>query len=418
VYYVCACIRLNDIRDIISGKAIRDRMLGTALAWLNRKRGAIAMSVVRKLKVATAVPYCHVYSIPLGSVPPTDFKASAYPGLLAWHVVKGSSAPTIISYWQDEPHFQYSRTRFEDALGLAAAQSWGGPAGDLHASKSAFWPSSLKEALIAASAIVGAITVIWNVCVTVSNTLATPKAEVSFAVTKVDLGEGDTTKVSVNARNSTEFVPVRLIAYAKLIGNNTSVRPVPLNPSYEQMVSPDAPETLVAKVIAPRLASRHSEPMDYKLSVSVAVRTWRFGQPKSVQGDELPVRVWPQSFGWTHQLRWIAQQNERFCSASGILYSADSSPAGLRGTVTIVAPESANLKINVPYPFRSNQQLESSPAGLLKSKTIRMDFASPGLEKYREYPFQVTIESARPLPGEVWHSIEEHTDLIFRESGG
>jgi hypothetical protein len=79
-------------------------MSGMALAWLNRKRGAIVRSVVRQLvEAATAVPYCYVYSIPAGFVPPAGFRPSAYPGLLAWHVVQESAAPRIISYWQDEP---------------------------------------------------------------------------------------------------------------------------------------------------------------------------------------------------------------------------------------------------------------------------------------------------------------------------
>jgi hypothetical protein len=389
-------------------------MLGTLLTWANRKRGALTRLVVRQLQAATTVPYCHVYATPAGFVTPAGFKTSASWGLLAWHVVQAPSGPSIISYWQDEPHYQYSRGQFEKALGITMAPAWGGATGDLHATKPPWWPSSLKEALFAAAAIVGAITVILNASELIFEPLwTTPKAEVSFAVTKLDLSEGDSTKVSVSARNATEFVPVQLIASAKLLGDGRDVLTVELSPSYYQTVAPDASENLTATVEAPHLG-RHSVPVDYNLSVSPTVRTWRFGHASACQSAELPVKVWPRSFGFTGQLK-RTQSDPKVYSAMGTLYSEQMFLPGLHGIITIEAPGSTNLSLSIQPPFRGSEPLSSSVVHAFK--TIRMDFASPPLEKYHAYPFVVTITSTRPLQ-EGWDGIEKSIKLRFIEIMG
>jgi len=391
-------------------------MVGTVLTWLNRRRGAIVRSVARPLQAATAVPYCHVHSVPAAFTMPADFEVSAYPGLLAWHAVEASTEPKIISYWQDEPHYRYSRARFEKTLGIAAGQGWGGAAGDVHASKPVWWPASFKEATIAVAAVIGAVTVIWNFTFPIMEALwTTPKAEVTFAVTKVDLIEGDTpTPVTVNARNTTAFVPVHLVASASLLANDGSAVPVPLNPPEYQAVAPDAPAALTATLVAPPSPVRHAAHSDSKLLVSVAVRTWRFGRAATQRG-ELLVRVWPQLFGWTRKLRRIPQQDPRVYVGSGTLSSASAFPAGLQGTIMIVAPESADLVLDVLPPFIKKQQIASTPADSVK--TTRMDFVTPPLEKCQDYPFQVTITSRQPLR-EGWDSIEKSIKLIFSDPRG
>ena len=127
---------------------------------------------------------------------------------------------------------------------------------------------------------------------------------------------------------------------------------------------------------------------------------------------ELPVRVWPQSFGWTRQLKPIAQGNPRVYYASGVVYSAGTYPAGLMGAMSIVVPAAADMDLNILTPYRPVQQLPSAPAN--QRKTLRMDFMTPALDKYHEYPFQMTITSRRSDAVD-WGAIQRSLTLTLSE---
>ena len=128
----------------------------TISGWLNRRAGAIKREIVRQLGAIKAIPYCAAYSRTTTFTPPAAFKGSDYPGLLAWHVVERSVGHEVISYWQDKEHYDYVRARFEDGLNLSGSLDWDGGVGDLHAKDPSWWPSSIKEAIVAVAAVIGA----------------------------------------------------------------------------------------------------------------------------------------------------------------------------------------------------------------------------------------------------------------------
>lgn len=378
--------------------------------WLNRRRGEIAR-LVRKLKASTAVPYYYAHSVPPGFVSPEDFEATRDKGLIAWHRVSEGDTSRIISYWQDQQHCNLNRAWFEGALGMTGSKGWGGSAGDIHGNEPTWRPSSLKEFLLVAAALAGAFTAIWDAGDKYLLPLwTTPSSEVSFAAPRENLSEGEDRRISITARNATQFVPAYLSASAKLVEGG-AFQSVQLDQQYGQWVAPGADETLTATLRAPKLSSANSIPADYRLSVSVDARAWRFGRVKTSQSGELPVRVWPTSFGWTRQLRPIPQDNPKFLSASGTLYSGKAFPNGLLGIVTMVVPESVDLYIDALQPFRVIRELNSPPADSMK--TVLMYFVSPPLEEYTEYPFQLTIRAAEPLQKERVQSIEP----IFKTPG-
>ena len=132
------------------------------LGWLNRRWEAIRREVVRQIDAAKSIPYCFGYTEPPDFAPPEDFDAKEFRGLIAWHLAADATATSVVSYWQDDAAFRYYRSRFESALKLTGTPCWGGAVGDVHARDAALWPSSLKEALLAASALLGAATLIWT----------------------------------------------------------------------------------------------------------------------------------------------------------------------------------------------------------------------------------------------------------------
>jgi hypothetical protein len=386
----------------------------TILAWFNKRIAAIVTLVTRKLEVVHAVPYCLVYTLPAGYIPPFDFKTKAYPGLVAWHLVDEPSGPRLITYWQDKDSFDYTHGRFETAMGIASpVTAWGGAAGDLHAKEPAWWPVSLKEMFIAITTFVGVLTIFWNIgAFIVEKTLVSPKSQIWFTVPSVKISQGDPIKVVVNATNSTPFASVHLDATAQLIGSEGR-QSVSLDPRDFQSVSPDATVTLNATSIAPSLKTAHSPAAVYKLSVSDNLETSRFGHTKTFSAD-LPVEVFPRSYGWTRQLKRIAQRDPGLYSAAGTLYTGDSPPAKLTGTVSVKASAASELRIDIQPPFTRipKQPDPSAPAG--GRRTILMLFDGPVLDKFQEYTFQITIDSSGSPPPEGWDVIEKNLIVTFQ----
>ena len=388
---------------------------------LGHKYGAIRRGILRQLDSNKSVPYCHIYSLSGPFVPPDKFDAASYAGLIAWHLAANASGAELVSYWQDKFYYRYNRSRFEGALHLTGARGWGGGVGDLHAKNPTWWPSNIKEALIGLSALLGALTVIWTTLGPIGEALlTTPRAEVSFAVPKADVNEGDTTSVSVTARNATGIIPIDLTASAVLKGGTGSSEPVPLDPSFYATIPANAAETLTAQIKAPplnRQNSPHPVYEDYKLSIAASARTWRFQPATAAQAAELPVRVWPRSFGWTPKLKQTVEKDPTVYNGSGTLSSGKVFAAGLIGTITVGAPEAVDLDINMLAPFQKlpQQPEPSPPAGGMR--TIQVDFSSPPLEKNREYPYQVTMTTkSGSAPRGGWDGIS--VQIFFRERAG
>jgi hypothetical protein len=322
-------------------------------------------------------------------------------------VVRSTAGTEIISYWQDKESFDYHHLQFESNLRITGTRIEG-TVGDFHARESTLWPSSLKEFVLAAAALLGALTVIWTTIIPFSEAiLTTPEAEVTFADPVIKIAEGENKSILLTARNTTVFVPVQLAATAQLRESQGSTTfGVPIEPAVFQTVDPDTPKQLTAHLQGRQLPSRHSPSADYILAVSESVRTWRFQTPKAGREGTVPVKLFPRDFGWDHQLHRIAQTGP-VCNMTGRLSTGGAYPNGLKGSITLLVPASSEFTVFVLPPFHFLQQWPAStPAD--GSKTISADFSSPPLEKYQEITFQVTVSSrSGQAPSDSCDSIEK-----------
>jgi hypothetical protein len=384
-------------------------LLGAANTGWN----AVRREIVRQLKAAKVHPYCCVYSLSAVYVPPADFKAKAYLGLFSWHAVRNAAGTQIISYWQDEGSFSYHRLQFESDLKIAGTP-FGGTVGDLHARESTLWPSSLKEVILAAAAILGALTVIWTTILPIGEAiLTTPDAEVTFADPVIKIAERESRSVALTARNRTVFVPVQLAVSAKLTDSQSSTAyDVPIEPAVFQTVEPDSPKPLTARLTGRDLPSRHSPSANYTLVVSESVRTWRFQTPRPGRTETVPVKLFPREFGWDPKLHRIAQGGS-VCNMTGRLSAGMAYPGGLRGVITLMVPASSDFTVSVLPPFRIMQQWPASMP-VDGSKTVSVDISSPPLEKYQEMTFQVTVApKSGQAPSDSCDATEKSASVNF-----
>lgn len=380
--------------------------------WFNNGWNAVRREIVRQIKAAKAHPYCCVYSIAGKYVPPSDFVAKAYWGLISWHVVRGAAGAQIISYWQDQDSFSYHRLQFESDLKITGAP-FEGTVGDLHPRESTLWPSSLKEFVLAASATVGALTVIWTAIIPIGEAILTkPDAEVTLADPVIKIAERENKSVVLTARNRTVFVPIQFAASAKLLDSQgSSAYDVPVEPAVFQTIDPDLPKQLTARLVGRDLSSHHSPPANYTLVVSESVRTWRFQTPVALTAT-VPVKLFPRTFGWDLKFHRIAQSGS-VCNMTGRLSAGTAYPGGLKGVITLIVPSSSDFTVFVLPPSHFVQQWPASmPAD--GSKTISVDFSLPPLERYQEITFQVTVTpKTRQGPSDTCDSIEKIAVVNF-----
>ena len=385
----------------------------TISGWLNRRAGAIKREIVRQLGAIKAIPYCAAYSRTTTFTPPAAFKGSDYPGLLAWHVVERSVGHEVISYWQDKEHYDYVRARFEDGLNLSGSLDWDGGVGDLHAKDPSWWPSYIKEAIVAVAAVIGAAGVIWTAAEKgYELSWATPQLAVSFASPEFNVTEGQRTQIAITITNS-GFVPVELDTYAQLVGRSGSPQAVTLDRSVVSTVDKNGSVPSTATFIAPRLESVVSAAADYTLSVNVSAQTWRFRKPKPFPATTVPVTVWPRSFGWTNRLEHIPESNPRVYHAAGYVYSGALLPSGLHATVSFEGPKNADLVVELP-DFRTSPQAVSPSPPVNGKRTFSWDFDSRALEKYEKRRFEIRIS---PKPGQAppndWASVANSLRIQF-----
>jgi hypothetical protein len=378
-------------------------MRSNLLGWWNRKWAAIKQEVARQIRIAKIPPYCYVYEPPVTFTPPANFKAADFPGLIAWHFVADPNKPKVISYWQDDVSFRYYQSRFALALGVSLSPQ-GGAVGDLHARDKAWWrPASAKDALLATAGVLGAISLIWTTLVPIGEKLWTkPIGEIGFSDPSVNVNEGESHEINLTARNATGSVPIDFVATAALVGGGTARQSVTIEPSYYQSIDPGSPKPITAKVVGPSLGSDNAAAADFTLEVSALARTLPFQRPTSLGSFKLPVRVFPRTFGWDHELTRVTE-SANLCHLAGRLYTGAAYSSGLDGIVTIHVPDTTVAHVNVRRPFIQGTQLPSSPPDDAGSTTVVTEFSSLPLEKNKVVKFEITIQpQSGQVPTDCW----------------
>src|SRR5579884_1455729 len=121
----------------------------------SRTRRKIASLFRQRFSSDANVPYCCIYDVVPATPPPSDFKPKTYSGLIAWHVIEEPGTPRAVAYWQDEPHYRLSRRTFETDMHIGSPRAKG-DLGGLRVKGLPWTPSTLKEWVLAISAIFGA----------------------------------------------------------------------------------------------------------------------------------------------------------------------------------------------------------------------------------------------------------------------
>ena len=80
--------------------------------------------------------------------------------------------------------------------------------------------------------------------------------------------------------------------------------------------------------------------------------------------------------------------------------------------VTVIADGGVQINVNGEGFQPAPNQIDSVPAGNLV--TSQLDFASPPLEKFHEYPFHVILTSTRPRSS-GWDAIAKQISIVFKQ---
>jgi hypothetical protein len=382
--------------------------------WLNKVHLTVLRLLGRPLKDNPLVAYCCVYEVAPTFLACPAAKPDSFPGLIAWHVLQDGACPEFVCYWRSASHYLASRTHLERELALPAPLRQGS-VGDWRCAGPTWWPSSPKEGLVAAAAVFGAVTALWDGGRAVLEPMfAAQKVALTFAETETNLHEDEPARIKASVHNETPFVSVQVAGIATLGGAAGPPVNLSLDPPAYWSVDPDTSEPFEIPLTAPHLASRHAPSSLYHLSVDVSARATRIRAPFKQQFPH-PVRIWPRTYGWTPELKHL-QADERIFNARGTLYSGQAYAQGLRGSVQMTAPAAlaAQLEIDVQdlqHRFRLEPAVVSPPDESIV--TIARDFTTPPLAQFGELPFLVSITSSGA--GAQWDAIEKSIQVRFKE---
>jgi len=185
-------------------------------AWIKAER-----MFHKARKSDTGPPYCAVFSTacPLATIP-ADFDGGKYPGLLFLHFSRSEGSSPVVAYWTSEASFRASHASLARELSLRLHN--GGLVSDLqHGQRSLyqrFRRLSLREVVVGASTIVGALLLIINFAGdTFSYLFAAPRIDVLGPDRALDVLEDTPLSISVKLRS-------------RLASRNIEVEADPANP--------------------------------------------------------------------------------------------------------------------------------------------------------------------------------------------
>jgi hypothetical protein len=100
-----------------------------------------------------------------------------------------------------------------------------------------------------------------------------------------------------------------------------------------------------------------------------------------------------------------------FVQAIVPIYSGIIASRGATGSATVSSLISENVQITVQD---QTEKLPDSPPG--NSVTRKVRFRTPPLDRFKEHPITVTLESKKPLNGNRWKAILERVEVAVEET--
>lgn len=307
---------------------------------------------------------------------PATFALGAHEGLLAVEVVRGTGGSRVLALWRDRSARELRESALATALGGTVA--WGGDVLEVRKPKS--WrPSSVPDALLKTSAVIGAVTVVMAL---LSSWFAAPNVVFVPEPSYVDVAAGDRFSFNVAALNNDRSNA----ADATFTLKESQSPPVSL--SAQTLVVPPGGRGVVS------ITGTSSEAARSVIDLDASTKAGRF-MPSADSVISVTVRVWPdvdKSALERVESSDLSPQTMRF---QGDVGTGDPGAKALRCEGMIVnAPDTLRFVSASPSLDGGGTPVESGEG---PGRTIAHRFSVPVARRFTDIRVRLTLENDRPV---------------------
>ncbi len=333
-----------------------------------------------------------------------SLRAGQFPGLISCHSIRLDDCGKIIAYWRNESGYRADGAEFGRLL-ECGLKEFAGVVVDLkkHPKKRLGW-LMIKNGLIAAAALFGALSVIQDYY---ARLLRPADVAVQFADSApIDVLDRSPFTLQFNVINEDRYAPAKVwVTSAEAISRERPDSPIRLKAA-EIISSRLDPGSTISGIMSgqtPILTTKKPGPADYSLSVAILAKEGLFWPKSKFQAPERVLRIWPR-------LSWNSPTVEHFgnklCTLKGIIFSGRAYPHGVMGQMSAVA----DVPISVEVSRTVKQKLYSTGMG----KRVTVMFTSEPLQAFTKYEYFVTISAVSPVARDKWLGIGKSLELTLR----
>lgn len=355
-------------------------------------------AVFGKLKPDQTVPFIAIFRISAAFTLPPDFASERYPGLVLLHVNEDPDR-TLIVYWRTRDHFQIYSPKLQHDLHLGAPDIRGSVSELKRPKESFFAALSLKESILGVVAIIGAIFALHGYFAVLFDPA---DLQVTFTEAQpLDSTPGQTVTTSATVLNDSTAASAtihEIKGYANAADGQGSI---PLRSDLESVPLLAAGTSTSFKVNgeSPERKIQSGPPEVFNMNLEVAARTGLF-RSTGISKTKVPrqLKIWNPAVGW-------GQPGER--SSSPLLhqlvvtiYMGKPYPDGVHGYVSVTGRpgEIADLRVR-------DQEGGALLSPADETVTEHVEFHTPPMDRFQQYPIAIDIEAAKALPAARWKQI-------------
>jgi hypothetical protein len=355
-------------------------------------------AVFRKLKPDQTVPFIAIHRISAAFTLPGEFASGRYPGLVLLHVNEDSGR-TLVVYWRTHDHFRVHSSRLQHDLHLGDPDIRGAIA-DLKRPQESFLASlSPKEAILGAVALIGAIFALHGYFAVLFDPA---DLQVTFTEAQpLDTTPGSTVTTGAMVLNDSGEASARIREIKGYANSQDGKGSIPLRPDLQSypLLAAGTSTSFRLNCESPPRKSPNGPPEVLYMNLEVEARTGLL-RSASTSKTRIPrqLRLWNPEVGWAQPVD--RNPSPAFHQLVATIFTGKPYPDGVRGYVSVTsAPgEIADLRVR------------DQDSGALRSPTDEtitehVEFRTPPLDRYQQYPITIDIEAAKTLSPDQWKQI-------------
>ncbi|HVV44773.1 MAG TPA: hypothetical protein VHC72_06195 [Bryobacteraceae bacterium] len=355
-------------------------------------------AVFRKLKPDQTVPFVAIHRISAAFALPVDFAPERYPGLVLLHVSEDPDR-ALVAYWRTRDHFRVYSPKLQHDLHFGAPDIRGSVS-DLKRPKESFFASlSLKESILGAVALIGAIFALHGYFAVLFD-----PADLQVAFTEaqpLDTTPGATVTAGATVLNDSSEASARIREIKGYANSQDGKATIPLRSDLQSypLLAAGTSTSFRLTCESPQPRTQNGPPEILYMNLEVGARTGLLrGTGTSKTKIARQLRIWNPEVGWAQPVK--RNQSPTFLQLVVTLYTGKAYSDGVRGYVSITAPpgQIADLRVR-----DQDGGALHSPAD--ETVTEHVEFHTPALDRYQQYPLAIDIAAGKALSAAQWQEI-------------